>query len=62
MGSRLWAWATATRVVMVGQFCNQILPAAIGGDLVHACYARRAGMPVRDALVTVALDRLMDVQ
>lgn len=57
-----WRWGTAARIVYIGQFCNLMLPATVGGDAVRAWYARRAGMPLGRALISVALDRLFGLK
>lgn len=57
-----WNWVATTRVVMVGQFFNQILPSTIGGDVIRGWYAHRAGLAIREAVVTVILDRVIGLQ
>jgi len=44
---------------MIGVFFNQILPSAMGGDLVRIPYAHNAGLPFATALKSVVLDRVM---
>jgi uncharacterized membrane protein YbhN (UPF0104 family) len=50
---RLFEWNLASG------FINQVLPSSLGGDLLRADWCRRAGLPVRAALESVVIDRLM---
>lgn len=47
------------QLTMIGAFFNQILPSAMGGDLVRFPYAARLGLPLAAALKSVVLDRMM---
>lgn len=48
----------AVRLVLIGQFFNQVLPSSIGGDGVRAWLLARMGMPVRRALSSILCDRI----
>ena len=48
----------AVRMTFVGQFFNQVLPSAIGGDVVRGWMAYRAGMPMALAAAGLVVDRL----
>lgn len=45
------------RLILVGQFFNQVLPSSVGGDGVRAWLLSRAGISIRHALVSVICDR-----
>jgi len=47
------------RIVLIGQFFNQTLPSAIGGDAVRMWEARRAGLSLRIAVTSIVIDRLL---
>ena len=47
----------ATRLILVGQFFNQVLPSSVGGDGVRAWLLSREGIPIRHALASVICDR-----
>jgi uncharacterized membrane protein YbhN (UPF0104 family) len=47
----------ATRLILVGQFYNQVLPSSVGGDAVRAWLLSREGISIRHALVSVICDR-----
>lgn len=47
----------ATRLILVGQFFNQVLPSSVGGDGVRAWLLSREGITIRHALVSVICDR-----
>jgi len=47
----------AMRLILVGQFFNQVLPSSVGGDGVRAWLLSRAGISIRHALVSVICDR-----
>lgn len=51
--------AAVIRLTMIGQFFNQTLPSAIGGDAVRAWLAAREGIPVSKAIAGVLADRLI---
>jgi uncharacterized membrane protein YbhN (UPF0104 family) len=51
-------FSTAAKNVYIGQFFNQVLPSAIGGDAVRVWKLTRF-MPVESALSSVALDRIV---
>lgn len=46
------------RLVLIGQFFNQILPSSIGGDGVRVWLLTRAGYPVRRVLTSIISDRI----
>jgi len=48
----------ATRLILVGQFFNQVLPSSVGGDGVRAWLLSREGISIRHALVSVICDRV----
>jgi glycosyltransferase 2 family protein len=67
-----WRWMTisaiigapiermlALRLTLIGQFFNQTLPSAIGGDAVRAWLASREGIPLGKAISGVFADRLV---
>ncbi|MDP2025013.1 lysylphosphatidylglycerol synthase transmembrane domain-containing protein [Sulfuriferula sp.] len=47
----------ASRLILVGQFFNQVLPSSVGGDGVRAWLLSREGISIRHALVSVICDR-----
>ena len=47
------------RLTLIGQFFNQTLPSAIGGDAVRAWLASREGVPLGKAISGVFADRLV---
>jgi glycosyltransferase 2 family protein len=47
----------AARLILVGQFFNQVLPSSVGGDGVRAWLLSREGISIRRALVSVICDR-----
>lgn len=47
----------ATRLILVGQFFNQVLPSSVGGDAIRAWLLSREGISIRHALVSVICDR-----
>ena len=49
----------ALRLVLIGQFFNQVLPSSVGGDGVRAWLVSRDGVPVRRALVSIICDRMV---
>ncbi len=49
----------ATRLILVGQFFNQVLPSSVGGDGVRAWLLSRDGISIRHALVSVICDRVV---
>jgi uncharacterized protein (TIRG00374 family) len=57
MGNPLSA-AECFRVVMIGQFFNQILPSGMGGDAVRVWLLGRRGARLRTAFLSVAADRI----
>jgi uncharacterized membrane protein YbhN (UPF0104 family) len=70
----VWRWQLVLRVVasplpfgraftltLVGYFFGQILPGAVGGDAMRIWQAYRAGMPLRGAVNSVALERVITV-
>jgi uncharacterized membrane protein YbhN (UPF0104 family) len=67
-----WRWGAIARIIgapltrdatvrltLVGQFFNQTLPSAIGGDAVRAWLAQREGMSLAKAVSGVFADRLV---
>jgi glycosyltransferase 2 family protein len=51
--------AVIVRLTLIGQFFNQTLPSAIGGDAVRAWLAAREGIPASKAISGVLADRLI---
>jgi len=51
--------ATTIRLSFEGLFFSQALPSTVGGDAVRAFRAARLGLPVRDVVHGVILDRLI---
>lgn len=47
----------ALRLILIGQFFNQVLPSSVGGDGVRAWLLSREGISIRHALVSVICDR-----
>lgn len=47
----------ALRLMMIGQFFNQLLPTSLGGDAVRAWLTSREGIPFRRGLVGIVCDR-----
>lgn len=47
----------ATRLILVGQFFNQVLPSSVGGDGIRAWLLSREGISIRHALGSVICDR-----
>jgi uncharacterized protein (TIRG00374 family) len=67
-----WRWAIIARMIgapltreatirltLIGQFFNQTLPSAIGGDAVRAWLAQREGMSLAKAVSGVFVDRIV---
>lgn len=67
-----WRWSIVTRIIgapltrdvalrliLIGQFFNQTLPSAIGGDAVRAWLANREGVPLGMAVSGVFVDRVV---
>jgi len=67
-----WRWAAIARTIgapltreatirltLIGQFFNQTLPSAIGGDAVRAWLAQREGMSLTKAVTGVFADRVL---
>lgn len=50
---------TTVRLTLIGQFFNQTLPSAIGGDAVRAWLAQREGMSLAKAVSGVFADRVV---
>jgi len=53
------ALGAAVRNVAVGTFFNQTLPSSIGGDAIRMWEARRHGLPLRESVTSVIVDRLL---
>jgi uncharacterized membrane protein YbhN (UPF0104 family) len=49
--------AQVFRLTLIGQFFNQVLPSALGGDAVRAWLASREGVPLARAVTGVLCDR-----
>lgn len=49
----------AFRLTLIGQFFNQTLPSAIGGDAIRAWFATREGIPLAKAIGSVFADRII---
>src|SRR5689334_8086517 len=58
IGAPIKAEATV-RLTLIGQFFNQTLPSAIGGDAVRAWLAQREGMSLAKAVSGVFADRMI---
>ncbi len=56
IGAQL-ALPQALRLVLIGQFFNQLLPSSIGGDAVRVWLASREGIPLGRAAVSIFCDR-----
>lgn len=56
VGAQL-ALPQALRLMLIGQFFNQLLPSSIGGDAVRAWIATREGIPLGRAAVSIFCDR-----
>ena len=56
-GARM-SMSRAVQWTYAGQFFGQVLPATVGGDLVRGVLAYRSGLPWRDVLAGVVLDRV----
>ncbi len=52
------SYRLAIRMMMLGQFFNQVLPSSVGGDGVRAWLLSREGIPIRLTLVSVVCDRV----
>lgn len=48
-------------LVLIGQFFNQALPSAVGGDALRVWLAYRSGLPGIVAIASVVLDRLLGI-
>jgi glycosyltransferase 2 family protein len=46
------------RLTLIGQFFNQVLPSAVGGDAVRAWLASREGVPIGRAVTGILCDRV----
>jgi uncharacterized protein (TIRG00374 family) len=57
MGSPI-GFAQSWRLVMIGQFFNQILPSGMGGDALRIWLLARSGARLRMAVLSVATDRI----
>jgi uncharacterized membrane protein YbhN (UPF0104 family) len=53
--------AVAVRLVVIGLFLSQVLPGAVAGDAVRIWLTMKTGCPIKDAVNSVALDRLIMV-
>lgn len=49
----------ATRLSLIGQFFNQVLPSSVGGDGIRVWLLSREGVPIKQVLVSVVCDRLI---
>lgn len=47
------------KITWISVFANQFLPAGVGGDAIRMYYARRTEVPVKIAVVSVVVDRIM---
>lgn len=56
VGAQL-ALAQALRLVLIGQFFNQLLPSSIGGDAVRVWLASREGLPLGRVASSIFCDR-----
>ena len=48
----------AVRLVLIGQFFNQVLPTSVGGDAVRAWLLSREAVPLGRAVVSIVCDRV----
>lgn len=49
----------ATKLSLIGQLFNQVLPSSVGGDGVRVWLLSREGVPIKRVLVSVICDRLI---
>ncbi len=56
-GSRMPV-TTAAQLTFAGMFFGQVLPATVGGDVVRGALACRIGLPWRDVVSGIVLDRI----
>jgi uncharacterized protein (TIRG00374 family) len=52
------SYRLAIRMMMLGQFFNQVLPSSVGGDGMRAWLLSREGISIRLTLVSVVCDRV----
>src|SRR3979490_1647048 len=53
-----FAFSTACRIVFTAQFFGQVLPSAIGGDVLRLWYTRREGVPAAIAMNSIIIERV----
>lgn len=46
-------------ITWVSVFANQFLPAGVGGDAIRIFYAQRSGVPIKAAVASVVVDRVV---
>lgn len=51
-------FSTACRIVFTAQFFGQLMPSAIGGDVLRVWYTHREGVPPGIALTSIILERV----
>ena len=52
------SYRLAIRLILLGQFFNQVLPSSVGGDGMRAWLLSREGISIRLTLVSVVCDRV----
>lgn len=57
-GARIGAW-TSLKLMTAGLFFGQVLPGALGGDVVRGWLTWRSGAPAATVVTTLILDRLL---
>lgn len=55
------SFVDAVKIIFLGSFWSQVLPSSVGGDIVRAWAAKRAGLDMQLAITTVLLDRFVAV-
>lgn len=60
IGSKL-SFSSAFEILSIGTFIGQILPGAVGGDIVRIWKTRQAGLTVRASINSVLLERIATV-
>jgi uncharacterized membrane protein YbhN (UPF0104 family) len=53
-----FAFSTACRILFTSQFFAQVLPSAIGGDVLRMWYTRREGVPTGIAVSSIIIERV----
>lgn len=50
---------TTIKLTFIGHFFNQLLPTSVGGDVVRGWEAKRSGLELDEAVISVLLDRIV---